>query len=263
METNTTHGRKIVREAFRKKQIKENTKAVLFILTVLLLGVVIGGAIVFCIKVKTEPIETPAEITPTVAPIETEADKNEYIMQHVNRFGSYDDRIFVNEISLDWSSGDLDFVPLDCELDEETQEFVFYLCEGYDIDWTLVMALMRHESEFTADVISRTNDFGLMQINVVNHEWLSDVLGITDFLDKEQNIRAGVFVLRKLFEKYTDTNMVLMAYNMGETGAGRLWKQGICSTNYVEKILKHQESYKKQLEERMVQTDEEMQTGNN
>lgn len=55
------------------------------------------------------------------------------------------------------------------------------------------------------------------------------------FTDPYQNIRAGVFVLRKLFERYQDTNMVLMAYNMGEDGADRLWEKGIYSTDYTER----------------------------
>ena len=242
MEDNTTHGRIIIREGWK---IKTSVKIILLVVIMFIIGASIGGITVYHTTKEDGVIEVPVEVIP---PAETEADKNKYITECVSRFGAYDDRIFTEEISLDWSSGDLDFTPIDCGLDEETQEFVFYLCEGYGLDWTLVMALMRHESEFTADVISRTNDYGLMQINVVNHEWLRDTLGITDFLDKEQNIRAGVFVLRKLFEKYTDTNMVLMSYNMGETGAGRLWEQGIYSTLYVERILKHQEGYIKQLE---------------
>ena len=63
-----------------------------------------------------------------------------------------------------------------------------------------------------------------------------------------RNIRAGVFVLRKLFERYQDTNMVLMAYNMGEDGATRLWEKGIYSTDYTEKILNYQIQFNEQLE---------------
>ena len=248
MEDNTTHGRIIIREGWR---IKASVKIILLVVIMFIIGATVGGITVYHITKEDGLIEVPAEVIPPAEiapPAETEADKNKYITECVSRFGAYDDRIFTEEISLDWTTGNLTFTPIDCGLDEETQEFVFYLCEGYGLDWTLVMALMRHESEFVADVISKSNDYGLMQINTMNHEWLRDTLGITDFLDKEQNIRAGVFVLRKLFEQYTDTNMVLMAYNMGEPGASRLWEQGIYSTLYVERILKHQEGYIKQLE---------------
>jgi soluble lytic murein transglycosylase and related regulatory proteins (some contain lysM/invasin domains) len=163
-------------------------------------------------------------------------------------YGAYDDRTFTQEISLDWGAGDLDFTPLDCKMPEEQQEFTYYLCTGYNIDFTLVMALIQNESSFDPAVVSETNDYGYMQINKINHQWLTDILGVTDFTDPYQNIRAGVFVLRKLYERYQDTNMVLMAYNMGEDGAARLWEKGIYSTDDTEKILNYQTQFNEQLE---------------
>lgn len=131
---------------------------------------------------------------------------------------------------------------------EEQQEFVYYLCSGYNLDFSLVMALIQHESSFEPNVISSTNDYGYMQINAINHDWLTETIGVTDYTDPYQNIRAGVFVLRKLFERYQDTNMVLMAYNMGENGASRLWEKGIFETDYTQSILTIQEQFNDQLE---------------
>ena len=76
-----------------------------------------------------------------------------------------------------------------------------------------------------------------MQINTVNHEWLQEKLGITDFLDPYQNTRSGIYILRTLFEKYQDTAKVLMAYNMGEDGAKKLWDKGIYDTSTHKKSL--------------------------
>ena len=163
-------------------------------------------------------------------------------------YGAYDERCSTEEISLDWGVGDLDFKPLDCKMPEEQQEFVYYLCSGYNLDFTLVMALIQHESSFDPNVISNTNDYGYMQINAINHDWLTETIGVTDYTDPYQNIRAGVFVLRKLFERYQDTDMVLMAYNMGENGASRLWEKGIFETDYTQSILTIQEQFNDQLE---------------
>ena len=186
----------------------------------------------------------------------TAKDKKEKVTQTLERgstetlvYGAYDDRTFTKEISLDWGAGDLNFKPLDCKMPEEQQKFTYYLCDGYNLDFTLVMALIQNESSFDPSVVSATNDYGYMQINKINHKWLTDTLGVTDFTDPYQNIRAGVFVLRKLFERYQDTNMVLMAYNMGENGASRLWEKGIYSTDYTEKILKYQEQFNEQMEQ--------------
>lgn len=120
-----------------------------------------------------------------------------------------------------------DFTPLDVPMDESLQEYTYWMADAYDIDFAFLMGLIRNESNFQVDVISGTNDYGLMQINQKNHEWLSNAVGVTDFLDPYQNIQAGLYILGSLFEKYDDPHMVLMAYNMGEGGASKLWDQGI------------------------------------
>lgn len=135
------------------------------------------------------------------------------------------------------------FTPLECGLSPELQEYTYYLCEAYYLDFDFVMGLMYTESGFQADVISGTNGYGLMQINVCNHATLSDKLGITDFTDAYQNIRAGVYILRGLFEKYDDAAKVCMAYNMGEYGASVLWDKGIYNTTYSNKVLAKANEY--------------------
>lgn len=127
---------------------------------------------------------------------------------------------------------------------EDLQEFTYYLSAAYDIDYTLVLAIISKESSFMPDGISTTNDYGLMQINACNHEWLTEELGITDFIDPYENIKAGLFILRGLFEKYDSTSKVLMAYNMGENGASKLWEQGIFESNYSKDVLQRQETYR-------------------
>lgn len=162
-------------------------------------------------------------------------------------YGQYDGRIFNGEMSMDWG-GDLNFVPLDVPMDEDLQEFIFYLSAGYNIDFTLVMAMIQQESGFQADVISGSNDYGLMQINKINHPYITETLGITDFLEPYNNVRSGMFILRKLFEKYETPEKALMAYNMGETGASCLWEQGIFETNYSKKVLQYQQQFIEELE---------------
>ena len=85
-----------------------------------------------------------------------------------------------------------DFTPLNVPMDESLQEYVYWMADAYEVDFTFLMALIRNESNFQADVISTTNDYGLMQINQKNHEWLSNAVGVTDFLDPYQNIQAGM-----------------------------------------------------------------------
>ena len=108
------------------------------------------------------------------------------------------------------------------------------------------MALMYTESSFRADIVSGTNDYGLMQINKCNHAELTEALGITDFTEPYQNIRAGLYLLRCLFEKYDEPALVCMAYNMGEYGASTLWDKGVYETSYSIKVLTKADEYKAQ-----------------
>lgn len=138
-----------------------------------------------------------------------------------------------------------------CRLNDEIQQMIVDKCEEYNIDFAFTMAVIFRESSFKPNVISESNDYGLMQINKINHEWLSDELGITNFLDPEQNVTAGLHMLSDLFEKYEYPSLVLMAYNMGETGAKRLWVQGIYSTDYAEAILQQTDIYTAEIAEMM------------
>lgn len=201
-------------------------------------GILIGGLIIW--GITSLPIKVDEPVEP-----ETEAETQ------APSYGTIDGKEFNSEISLNWGSDvEVGFVPLDVPMDEEMQEFIYCLSYGYNIEFPFVMALINCESSFRADVISGSNDYGLMQINTINHEWLSETLGVTDFLDPYQNTRSGIFILRKLFEKYEDPAKVLMAYNMGETGAGRLWEKGIFESNYSNKIMKTAAEYQQQISER-------------
>lgn len=170
----------------------------------------------------------------------------------VEPYGTIDGKTFNWGLAENWTSGaELGFVPLEIEMDEELQEFIYCLSYDYNIDYAFVMGLIETESTFNPNIISSTHDYGLMQINTVNHEWLKEKLGVTDFLDPYQNTRSGIYILRNLFEKYEDTEKVLMAYNMGETGAKRLWDKGIYETDYTNKVIKNIMKIKNYINERM------------
>ena len=127
-------------------------------------------------------------------------------------------------------------VPMDVNL----QKQVYETAKEYGLDWTLLMAVIQQESQFDIHAKSDGGDFGLMQINRINHPALSVTLGIHDFLDPKDNVRAGAYMLRDLFDKYGDTNKVLMAYQMGETGAAACWAQGITESQYSRAVLRIQ-----------------------
>lgn len=132
----------------------------------------------------------------------------------------------------------------DVPLSNELQDYIRNLCDEYGVPIELVIAMIDVESTFRADVVSKTNDYGLMQINKCNHEWLTDKLGVTDFLDPYQNINSGVYILSGHLEVTNgDIELALMRYNNGATGAKKLWDKGIYSTAYTQKIMTAYDSY--------------------
>lgn len=132
----------------------------------------------------------------------------------------------------------------DILLSKELQLYTYTRCVDYGIadHYELVLAMMWQESNFTPDTISKTNDYGIMQINTCNHEWLRDVLGTTNFLDASQNIDAGTYIISKMLLKYEDEHKALMAYNMGERGASLNWEAGIYTSNYSRGVVAKREA---------------------
>lgn len=217
------------RQTMKKKRIR---KVIISWIVILTIGILIGNSI---------------------ARIGLAADKQETLRQfsEVEPYGTIDGKTFNWGLSSDWTSGaELGFIPLEVGLDEDLQEFIYCLSYGYNIDFVFVMGLIQTESTFNSDIVSSTNDYGLMQINTVNHEWLQEKLGITDFLDPYQNTRSGIYILRNLFEKYEEPEKVLMAYNMGEGGAKKLWDKGIYETDYTRKVFNNIEQFKNYMNER-------------
>lgn len=133
----------------------------------------------------------------------------------------------------------------DIPLLDELQEYTIELCEQYNLNPVLVFAIMGVESEYHPNLISNTDDYGLMQINKVNHGWLADELGINDILNPRQNIKAGVHILSGIAEDYDTPQEILMVYNCGEGGAQNRWAKGIYSTYHVEKVLARMKNLKR------------------
>lgn len=141
-----------------------------------------------------------------------------------------------------------EFQPLPVNASSDMQKMIYDTAQEYGLDWTLVMALIQKESNFDPTAISKSGDYGLMQINKVAQKRLREELGTTDFLNPAQNVKAGCYILSDLMQKYGYENLALMAYNCGEGGAKELWEKGIWSTEYSRKIIKTQDDIKREAE---------------
>lgn len=129
----------------------------------------------------------------------------------------------------------------DIPLTDELQEYTKNLCTAHSVHYPLVLAIMSVESEYKHGEISEKNrngtrDWGIMQINECNHEWLEELLGIDDWLDLRQNILAGIYILSQ-YTHLEENHAILMSYNNGPTGARELWTEGIHTTNYSREVI--------------------------
>ena len=106
-------------------------------------------------------------------------------------------------------------------------------------------SMIERESSYQPDAVSDTGDFGLMQINICNHRWLYEELGITDVMDPEQNIEAGLYILGRAFQKYDDPDKALMAYNMGDSGMKSAWSKGQHSSKYSRAVIETAQALKR------------------
>lgn len=208
---------------------KAERSLLLFIICIFLIGAIIGSGVVVVAHAISGKNAEAADSKAT------------------EPYGTRDGRYITENggITFNYELGS-EFEPLECDLPVELQEFTYYLCEAYYIDFEFAMGLMYTESSFRTDVVSGTSDYGLMQINKCNHAELTKALGITDFTEPYQNIRAGLYILRRLFEKYDEPALVCMAYNMGEYGASTLWDKGVYETAYSKKVLAKADEYEAQ-----------------
>lgn len=136
----------------------------------------------------------------------------------------------------------------DVPLSHSLQRYIYEVCADEEVPVTLVMAMVEHESQFNPEIISKTNDYGLLQINAVNHETLAEQYRTADMLNPYQNIFCGVKIIGSYVRQYDgDYTKALMAYNMGAYGAAKAQESGITSTSYTETILALMQEYEEVL----------------
>ncbi len=124
----------------------------------------------------------------------------------------------------------------DVPLSHSLQKYIYEVCADENVPTSLVIAMIQHESNFNPEAVSTTNDYGLMQINEVNHEELEETYHTANLLDPYQNVFCGIKIIGSYLKKYGNVTKALMAYNMGEYGAKKAWENGVTSTPYSERI---------------------------
>lgn len=118
---------------------------------------------------------------------------------------------------------------------EEIDSSIIMAAARHNVDPNLVRAVVKVESNFNSNAVSRKGAMGLMQLMPST----ARSLNLKNPFDPAQNVDAGVRHLKQLLENYDgDVNLTLAAYNAGAGAVAR--SAGVPryaeTQNYVRKI---------------------------
>lgn len=101
------------------------------------------------------------------------------------------------------------------------EAFVSRYAQEYQVEESLVYAVIRCESSFRPDAVSSVGARGLMQIMEDTYDWAKSKLGESaehsyeDLFDPALNIQYGTFILSLLLDEFEEPATALAAYHAG------------------------------------------------
>lgn len=131
----------------------------------------------------------------------------------------------------------------DIPLALDLQFHTFLVCQRFEADYDLVLAIMRAESDYQVNVENihdKGKDYGIMQINEVHLEDFYKE-GYTDIFNPYQNIEFAVKFLMSNTDIAEDEHQLVMAYHFGRQGMREFVKKGYRTTEYSRKVMEYKE----------------------
>ena len=135
--------------------------------------------------------------------------------------------------------------------------------DEYSLDYSLVFAVVKCESKFNKNAVSKIGAKGLMQLTPDTYEWVCKKYGDTynnsdDLFTPEINVKAGCRLLRLHIKEFQNVETALAAYHAGR-GVVNSWLRNSKysddqktlkkipyteTSNYVKKVCNTVEKYK-------------------
>ncbi len=130
-------------------------------------------------------------------------------------------------------------------LSRDIQKYIYQMCSEKNINYDLILSIIKCESNFKADSIgynpNGSFDSGLMQINSCHLENLQEQYGVSDIMDPYSNLLVGIDMIASCINAYGEVGG-LVAYNMGAGGYQTCIAKGDLNTAYVQKVMKIKEN---------------------
>jgi len=120
---------------------------------------------------------------------------------------------------------------------------VYEEAREYEIDYRLVLAVMKVESNFRHDAVSKRGARGLLQIKPslakhISKEAGVSIKGAACLHEPDKNIRLGVSHLSWLMDKFENVKSALHAYNAGPARVRRVAsEEDAPNTRFTKKVL--------------------------
>ena len=122
--------------------------------------------------------------------------------------------------------------------DSKFDALIVRAASHFDVDASLISAVIHAESAYNPRIVSHKGARGLMQLMPAT----ARRFGVSDSFDPEENVYGGTRYLKWLLKTFDgDADLAVAAYNAGE---GNVWKyEGVPpfreTINYIQRIAKH------------------------
>ena len=147
---------------------------------------------------------------------------------------------------------------------KDYSEYVYKYSEENKVDPLLIFSIIKAESNFDKESISKSNAIGLMQLMEDTADEVANKINIEDFtkeklFNPEVNIMLGTYYFSELIERYDGNTLIaLVAYNAGIGKVDEWIDEGVIDINssnienipyketlmYVRKIVRDYKIYK-------------------
>ena len=123
----------------------------------------------------------------------------------------------------------------------------------FGVSLPLILAVVKTESNFNPNAVSKKGAIGLMQVMPKTCEFVCKLynLDIDNLFEPTFNLMVGTLYLKYLLNKFNDEKLAILAYNAGEGRVFSWLEQGLINQipiketkNYYKKIFARKRAYR-------------------